>query len=126
MTIKQVIEELKKYPNQDAEVNFIANTTNVEDEVFDTEKCEIAFMEQDKEDCPIYDIMIYIENKYHNETCLTELLAENRKLTIKLDCDSQNHKIVILDNKEQIIDCHKCDGYFRDYENIIKHLKNIL
>lgn len=38
MTIKQFIEQLQQYPNQEAEINFMSNTVNCDDEVYLTVK----------------------------------------------------------------------------------------
>lgn len=126
MTIKEMIAELQKYPNQNAEVNLMVNTTNVEDEVFDTEHCEIAFMEQDKEDCPIYDIIVYKENKNHyQDDCLMDLLCENEFLNVELRANYIDNSIIVKDNKGNVLRTIICGGRFKPYENALRTLKNI-
>lgn len=125
MTIKEMIAELQKYPNQNAEVNLMVNTTNVEDEVFDTEHCEIAFMEQDKEDCPIYDIMVYKDNQNHNQDdCLMDLLYTKQHLKVELIANEET--IIVKDNNDNVLRTIICDDRFRPYENVLKTLKDIL
>lgn len=125
MTIKEMIAELQKYPNQDAEVNLMVNTTNVEDEVFDTEHCEIAFMEQDKEDCPIYDIMVYKDNQNHNQDdCLMDLLYTKQHLKVELNANEET--IIVKDNNDNVLRTIICDDRFRPYENVLRTLRDIL
>lgn len=125
MTIKEMIAELQKYPNQDAEVNLMVNTTNVEDEVFDTEHCEIAFMEQDKEDCPIYDIMVYKDNQNHNQDdCLMDLLYTKQHLKVELIANEET--IIVKDNNDNVLRTIICDDRFRPYENVLRTLRDIL
>lgn len=125
MTIKEMIAELQKYPNQDAEVNLMVNTTNVEDEVFDTEHCEIAFMEQDKEDCPIYDIMVYKDNQNHNQDdCLMGLLYTKQHLKVELIANEET--IIVKDNNDNVLRTIICDDRFRPYENVLRTLRDIL
>lgn len=125
MTIKEMIAELQKYPNQDAEVNLMVNTTNVEDEVFDTEHCEIAFMEQDKEDCPIYDIMVYKDNQNHNQDdCLMDLLYTKQHLKVELNANEET--IILKDNNDNVLKTIICDDRFRPYENVLRTLRDIL
>lgn len=125
MTIKEMIAELQKYPNQDAEVNLMVNTTNVEDEVFDTEHCEMAFMEQDKEDCPIYDILVYKDNQGHKEDdCLMDWLYTKQHLKVELIANEET--IIIKDNNDNVIKTIICDDRFRPYENVLRTLREIL
>jgi hypothetical protein len=125
MTIKEMIAELQKYPNQDAEVNLMVNTTNVEDEVFDTEHCEIAFMEQDKEDCSIYDIMVYKDNQNHNQDdCLMDLLYTKQHLKVELNANEET--IIVKDNNDNVLRTIICDDRFRPYENVLRTLRDIL
>lgn len=125
MTIKEMIAELQKYPNQDAEVNLMVNTTNVEDEVFDTEHCEIAFMEQDKEDCPIYDIMVYKDNQNHNQDdCLMDLLYTKQHLKVELIANEET--IIVKDNNDNVLRTIICDDRFRPYENVLRTLRDNL
>ena len=104
MTIREHIQQLLKYPNLDAELNFIVNTHNTDNDAFDIEHCEVAYMEQDKEDVPCYDVLVHlpsdIEKKREEkrEESISNLLGEHRKLTIELDADAlHKNSIVILD-----------------------------
>lgn len=58
MTVKELIKELEKYENQDAELNIISNLTNVDDEEYDINDCTIELWQQDMYN-DIYDVMIY-------------------------------------------------------------------
>lgn len=62
-TIKEVIEQLKKYPNQNAELNIIVNVVNKIDEEFDIQNCEFECWQQDIEDTDVYDFFIYSKEK---------------------------------------------------------------
>lgn len=62
-TIKEVIEQLKKYPNQDAELNIIVNVVNEDDEEFDIQYCAFECWQQDVEDADVYDFFIYGKEK---------------------------------------------------------------
>lgn len=126
MTIKQFIEQLQQYPNQEAEINFMSNTVNSDDEVYDVEHCDIAIMQQDIEDCPIYDILVYRDNELHNDECISELLYEHKKLIIKLDTEDEHSNIVILNNNYEVLRDIKVRGRFKQNENIIVHLSNII
>lgn len=126
MTIKEFIKELQKYPNQNATINFISNTTCAEDDAFDVEGCEVDCMEQDKDYVDSYDIMIHKENELHNEECLTELLNEHGKLTIELDCDNEFSNIVVMDEDQNPLRDIKVGGRHYRHENIILQLRQIL
>lgn len=58
MKVKELIAELQKYPNQEAELNIISNLIDAENDAFDVEKCHIECAQQDIEDTPIYDIYV--------------------------------------------------------------------
>lgn len=60
MTVKELIKELEKYENQDAELNIISNLTNVDDEEYDINDCTIELWQQDMYN-DVYDVMIYKE-----------------------------------------------------------------
>jgi hypothetical protein len=103
----------------------MVNTTNVEDEVFDTEHCEIAFMEQDKEDCSIYDIMVYKDNQNHNQDdCLMDLLYTKQHLKVELNANEET--IIVKDNNDNVLRTIICDDRFRPYENVLRTLRDIL
>ncbi|MBO5948224.1 hypothetical protein J6Q66_05250 [bacterium] len=102
-TIKEIIEELKKYPNQNATINFISNTRCAEDDAFDVDHCQIDFMEQDKDYVDSYDIIIHKENKMHNDESIIELLDEHGKLTIELDVDNPFVNIVVSNENNDVL-----------------------
>lgn len=58
MTVKELIKELEKYENQDAELNIISNLTNIDDEEYDINDCTIELWEQDMYN-DIYDVMVF-------------------------------------------------------------------
>lgn len=58
MTVKELIKELEKYENQDAELNIISNLTNIDDEEYDINDCTIELWQQDMYN-DVYDVMIY-------------------------------------------------------------------
>ena len=58
MTVKELIKELEKYENQDAELNIISNLTNIDDEEYDVNDCTIDLMQQDIYN-DVYDVIIY-------------------------------------------------------------------
>ena len=60
MTVKELIKELEKYENQDAELNIISNLTDIDDEEYDINDCTIELMQQDMYN-DVYDVMIYKE-----------------------------------------------------------------
>ena len=126
MKIKDLIEELQKYPNQNAEINFISNTTNSEDDTFDIEGCEIACMEQDKDWVDSYDIMVYKDNEMHNDECLTELLDEHGKLIIELDCDNEFENIVVMNEDKEVLREIQVGGRHYQHQNIVLQLRRIL
>ena len=58
MTVKELIKELEKYENQDAELNIISNLTDIDDEEYDINDCTIELMQQDMYN-DIYDVMVF-------------------------------------------------------------------
>lgn len=126
-TIEEFIEELKKYPNQKAKLNFISNTTCAEDEAFDIDNCEVECMEQDKDYVDSYDIMVHKENPLHNEESIIELLDEYGKLTIELNNDPlSSHSIVVLNENEEVLREIAVGGRFSQEVNVGLFLKQII
>ena len=125
-TVEEFIEELKKYPNQKAKLNFISNTTCAEDEAFDIDNCEVECMEQDKDYVDSYDIMVHKENKMHNEESIIELLYEYDKLTIELDIDNPHSNIVVLNENEEVLREIAVGGRFSQEVNVGLFLKRII
>ena len=127
MTIKEFIAELQKYPNQNATINFISNTTCAEDDAFDVEGCEVDCMGQDKDYVDSYDIMVHKENKMHNEESIIELLYEYDKLTIELNNDPlSSHSIVVLNENEEVLREIAVGGRFSQEVNVGLFLKRII
>lgn len=133
MTIREHIQELLKYPNLDAKLNFVVNTTNSEDDTFDIEHCKVSYMEQDKEDVASYDVLVHLpsdvekEREERREESISNLLGEHRKLTIELDADAlHKNNIVILDEEDNVLREIEVGGRHRQEENIAIILNSIL
>ena len=133
MTIREHIQMMLKYPNLDAELNFVVNTTNSEDDTFDIEHCKVSYMEQDKEDVASYDVLIHLPSEEEDkreerrEESITNLLGEHRKLTIELDADAlHKNNIVILDEEDNVLREIEVGGRHRQEENIAIILSTIL
>ena len=126
ITIKKFIEELQKYPNQNATINFISNTTCAEDDAFDVEGCEVDCMEQDKDYVDSYDIMVHKENELHNEECIIELLDQHGKLIIELDCDNEFENIVVMNEDKEVLREMQVGGRHNQCVNIGLMLKKII
>lgn len=125
-TVEEFIEELKKYPNQKAKLNFISNTTCAEDEAFDIDNCEVECMEQDKDYVDSYDIMVHKENEMHNEESIIELLDQHGKLIIELDCDNEFENIVVMNEDKEVLREMQVGGRFRQEVNVGLLLKRII
>lgn len=133
MTIREHIQEMLKYPNLDAELNFIVNITNREDETYDIENCDISYLQQDVEDAQSYDIMIHLDSETESkrdekrDESIRELLSEHRRLTIELDADSlHKDNIVILDEEENVLREIEVGGRHYQEDNIAIILQSIL
>ena len=133
MTIREHIQMMLKYPNLDAELNFVVNTTNSEDDTFDIENCEVSYMEQDKEDVDSYDVMVHLpsdvekKREERRDESISSLLGEHRKLTIELDADAlHKNNIVILDEEDNVLRDIEVGGRHRQEDNIAIILNSIL
>ena len=133
MTIREHIQMMLKYPNLDAELNFIVNTHNTDNDAFDIEHCEVSYMEQDKEDVAYYDVLVHLpseEEEKRNERSdesISSLLGEHRKLTIELDADAlHKNSIVILDEEDNVLREIEVGGRHRQEDNIAIILNTIL
>ena len=133
MTIREHIQMMLKYPNLDAELNFVVNTTNSEDDTFDIENCEVSYMEQDKEDVDSYDVMVHLpsdvekKREERRDESISSLLGEHRKLTIELDADAlHKNNIVILDEEDNVLREIEVGGRHRQEDNIAIILNTIL
>ena len=133
MTIREHIQMMLKYPNLDAELNFVVNTTNSEDDAFDIEHCKVSYMEQDKEDVDSYDVLVHLpsdvekEREERRDESISSLLGEHRKLTIELDADAlHKNNIVILDEEDNVLREIEVGGRHRQEDNIAIILNSIL
>jgi hypothetical protein len=124
--IKDFIEELKKYPNQDAELNFIVNTTDSDTDIYDIEDCNVECWGQDKEDVDCYDIFVSKPNELHNDECITELLDTYGKLTIELNRDDDYSNIVVMDKDKNVLRDIQVGGRHYSHENIAIMLSKII
>ena len=133
MTIREHIQMMLKYPNLDAELNFVVNTINSEDDAFDIEHCKVSYMEQDKEDVDSYDVLVHLpsdvekEREERRDESISSLLGEHRKLTIELDADAlHKNNIVILDEEDNVLREIEVGGRHRQEDNIAIILNSIL
>ena len=133
MTIREHIQMMLKYPNLDAELNFVVNTINSEDDAFDIEHCKVSYMEQDKENVDSYDVLVHLpsdvekEREERRDESISSLLGEHRKLTIELDADAlHKNNIVILDEEDNVLREIEVGGRHRQEENIAIILNSIL
>ena len=133
MTIREHIQMMLKYPNLDAELNFVVNTINSEDDAFDIEHCKVSYMEQDKEDVNSYDVLVHLpsdvekEREERRDESISSLLGEHRKLTIELDADAlHKNNIVILDEENNVLREIEVGGRHRQEDNIAIILNSIL
>ena len=125
MKVKELIAELQKYPNQDAEINLVSNLIDIDNEAFDSENCDIDFFQQDVDNVDNYDVYIFKKN-VSTEPTIHDLLDDNDKLTIKLDTKDKYANIVILDEKERVLREIQVDGHHSQPENIAIMLSNII
>ena len=126
-TVEEFIEELKKYPNQKAKLNFISNTTCAEDDAFDIDNCEVECMEQDKDYVDSYDIMVHKENELHNEESIIVLLDEHGKLIIELTNEPlSSQSIVVTNTNNDVLREIAVGGRHRQEVNIGLMLKRII
>lgn len=125
MKVKDLILELQKYKNQEAEINIISNFIDIDNDAFDKENCQIECCQQDVDNAESYDIYVYKENN-SKEPKLHELLAENNKLMIYLDTKDKFSNIVIFDENENVLRDIQVDGRHNQEENISIILSNII
>lgn len=129
MTIEDFIKELQKYPNQKAEINFMGNFVNTDNEAYDIENCSVECFQQDCEDKEVYDIFLtrcLEEERKQDEKrdeSISYLLSEHGKLTIELDNDPwTKESIVILDSNKNVLREIAVGGRFSQEDNICKIL----
>ena len=133
MTIEDLINELKKYPNQQAKVNFIANVINEDDEVFDNDGCKISFFQQDVDNVDIYDIAITLGNETESSRNLKRdesircLLEKHNRLTIELNNEPLSHNsIVILNENDDVLREISVGGRHSQTDNVSIILSSII
>ena len=133
MSIEDFIKELQKYPNQKADLNFIVNMVNSEDETYDIENCEVSCFQQDVEDTESYDVMITLnketenKRKEHREESIRSLLDTHRRIKIELDVDAlHKDNIVILNEKDDVLREIEVGGRHYQEDNICIILQSIL
>ena len=111
MSVEDFIKELQKYPNQKADLNFIVNINNSEDDTYDIENCEVACFQQDVEDALSYDIMIHLDSETESKRNADALHKNN---------------IVILDEEENVLREIEVGGRHYQEDNISIILQSIL
>ena len=133
MSIEDFIKELQKYPNQKADLNFIVNMVNSEDETYDIENCEVSCFQQDVEDTESYDVMITLnketenKRKEHREESIRSLLDTHRRIKIELDADAlHKDNIVILNENDDVLREIEVGGRHYQEDNICIILQSIL
>lgn len=133
MSVEDFIKELQKYPNQKANLNFIVNVNNSDDDTYDIENCEVSCFQQDIEDAQSYDVMIHLDSETESkrterrDESVRNLLSEHRKLTIELDADAlHKNNIVILDEEENVLREIEVGGRHYQEDNICLILNSIL
>lgn len=133
MTIEDLIRELKKYPNQKAKVNFIANVINEDDEVFDIDGCKISFFQQDVDNVDIYDIAITLGREKESsrdsmrDGSIRCLLEKHNRLTIQLNNEpSSLENIVILNEKNDVLREISVYGRYSQTDNVSVILSSII
>ncbi len=125
MTIKELINELQKYPNQNAEINIVTNLIDIDNEAFDCDDCKIDFLQQDVDNQEMYDLYISKENK-STEPRIHELLELYDNVTIKLDTKDNYGNIVILSENNDVLREIQVGGRHYQADNITIMLSNIL
>jgi hypothetical protein len=124
LTIRKLIEELQKYPNQDAHLNIVTNMVDVDDDAFDVSDCELSCFQQDVEDAECYDLFVCRaedeRNKMQerNDERITELLEKHERLTIQLDMFDNHSNIVITNDENEVLRDIKVGGRHYQHTNI--------
>ena len=95
MKVKELIAELQKYPNQEAELNIISNLIDADNDAFDVEKCHIECAQQDIKDAPIYDIYVCRdENEIpENANTISDCVRNSDWVSIEIDNDDKTIEI---------------------------------
>ena len=106
-SLRNIIENLLKYPNLDAEVYFKANVTNSEVAEFDI-PVEIDYTERDIEDAMSYDIILsskHADESMSNEESnnIHQLLWDNHNEEININLkklDNNTDGIICITNQK--------------------------
>ena len=114
MKVKELIEELQKYPNQEAELNIISNLIDVDNDAFDVEKCHIECAQQDIKDALIYDIYVCRdENEIpENANIIRDAIYNSDWIKIEIDTEE---KCIEIHNEYGVIELIS----FHDDDNAI-------
>lgn len=126
MKVKELIAELQKYPNQEAELNIIANIIDADEEAFGIEKCHIECAQQDIKDAPIYDIYVY-RNKNdasENANTISNCVRNSDWVSIEIDNDDQTIEIRDEYGIVKIISFYTSGE--KSYENAIAKLLSLI
>lgn len=131
MTIRNLIEELLKYPNLDAEVYFKANVTNTDNAELDI-PVEMEFTERDIEVTDSYDIILYSDHADKTPTCeeqnaIHQLLQHNDCITIMIDKDTSTDGYICIKNKKnEVLRDINVGGIHSVEDNLMIILQSIL
>lgn len=126
MTVREIISELLKYKNLDAELNLKVNEVDYDNEAFDRDELQLEFWGQDKEQSSSYDLFIYDKAK-KNDDSVHKLLDEYGEITIRLSNKDGKENIVILDDETRgVLREIDVDGRFDQTDNVVKILQSIL
>ena len=129
--LKELINLLSSYSNQDAEINIISNIINSDEDCFDINNMNLEIMGLDKtsiEETQSLDIIITNPNekKDKRENIHKLLQIDYNYLKIELDCLNDYSNIVITDYDGNVVRDIKVGGEFEQEVNIIKILQSIL
>ena len=130
-TVREVITELLKYPNLDAEVYFKANVTNSECEEYDI-PVEINYTERDIEDAMSYDIILSSKHADKTPTCkeqnaIHQLLLQNNSLTIQIEKDNETDGYICIKNENnEVLRDVNVGGIHSVEDNLMIILQSIL
>ena len=132
-SVRNIIENLLKYPNLDAEVYFKANVTNSEVAEFDI-PVEIEYTERDIEDALSYDIILsskHADESMKNEESndIHQLLWNNHNKEININLkklDDTDGIICITNQKGEVLREINVGGRHCASDNLMIILQSIL
>lgn len=132
MKVKELVELLSSYSNQDADINVMVNIINSDEECFDMNNMKLEIMGLDKtskEETQTLDIIIVNPNEKEDKSNnIHNLLEEKQFLKIELENTSSSlyTNILIIDKDDNVLRDIKVGGEFEQSINIIKALQSIL